>query len=525
MGRLINKSPLSNNTFNLEAVNFVNDYKGPRGNQNVESIILGDGTQELKIKDDIGFHEEGVTTSDYIGEESHLDTEIPISKVSYNGESIPLSSIPATIIRTAELANIDITLSKDGKTIETKNTNAGGKVDFNVSEVGTYTLSTNTWSKDVVVEELNTIIKAYAGTLANYTFAQIHEACQLGIAHLMWKPKEQLTYVESGSIYNNHKIMIRKITLSGGKNQIKWCLAYELFSRYNINPQFGYLTSSTAASWSKTSSNNGGMKYSALEQRFKVQGEEVYSQAQGLLPEDYSGTLETGVKPSGLYYTDQNGTLCKVYDYDKETDSFSETNIVIYTSSSTAQSDCKFIKGYFKSVGTIDEQTFNGGYYYVYDSTNYVYTRATTYTSGTTYYGLYEILQEDGVFISSLSSIRQYLVKEERKASAGGTQQTYLSSFSDYANLLAVEEITGLYRGFTLPSGKDALTANAYNLHGEGEKEEGFDFETQVIGGVYWTRSASSLAANNFCDVEDSGEISGGAVLNSYGVRAGFTTL
>lgn len=462
-----------------------------------------------------------------------IDPTKRITQVSYNGVNIPLATGgggSVSIIRVAELPNTSITLSKDGQTIETLNTGAnGGEVDFSVDEIGTYNISaTNTnmtWNKDVVVNALNITVIPFAGGVANYTFAQIHEACQGGYAHLMFKAKEQWTYVESGSIYNNLKIMIRKITLSGGKNQIKWCLADKLSTSYNINPKFGYLSSSTAASWSNTYSNNGGMKYSAMEQRFKVQGEEVYSQAQGLLPEDYSGTLETGVKPSGLYYTDQNGTLCKVYDYNKETDSFTEASEVIYTSSSNAQSGCKFIKGYFKPVGAIDVATFNSGYYYTYDSTNFVYTRATTYTSGTTYYGLYETLQEDGVFIAGLGAIRQYLVKEERRASAGGTQQTYLSSFSDYANLLAVEEITGLYRGLTLPSGRAATSANAYNLHGEGEKEEGFDFETQVIGVDYWTRSTNSTNAPNFCSITHTGYIHNTSVSSTNGVRAGFTTL
>ena len=462
-----------------------------------------------------------------------IDPTKRITQVSYNGVNIPLATGgggSVSIIRVAELPNTSITLSKDGQTIETLNTGAnGGEVDFSVDEIGTYNISaTNTnmtWNKDVVVNALNITVIPFAGGVANYTFAQIHEACQGGYAHLMFKAKEQWTYVESGSIYNNLKIMIRKITLSGGKNQIKWCLADKLSTSYNINPKFGYLSSSTAASWSNTYSNNGGMKYSAMEQRFKVQGEEVYSQAQGLLPEDYSGTLETGVKPSGLYYTDQNGTLCKVYDYNKETDSFTEASEVIYTGSSAAQSGCKFIKGYFKSVGAIDVATFNSGYYYTYDSTNFVYTRATTYTSGTTYYGLYETLQEDGVFIAGLGAIRQYLVKEERRASVGGTQQTYLSSFSDYANLLAVEEITGLYRGLTLPSGRAATSANAYNLHGEGEKEEGFDFETQATGVEYWTRSTYSNGAGNFCVIYKYGSINTNFVYSTDGVRAGFTTL
>lgn len=442
--------------------------------------------------------------------------------INASPDAIP--KLGGAIIRTAELANIDITLSKNGTNIETKNTGAGGKVEFTVNEIGTYTLSTNTWIKVVEVKELNTIVKVYAGNLSNYNEHQIHEACQGGYASLMWKPKDQWTYPTDNSIYSGKKVMITSIKKVEGKEQIKWCLADKLSTNYNINPKFGYLKSSTESSWSNTYSNNGGMKYSAMEQRFKVQGEEVYSQAQGLLPEDYSGTLETGVKPSGLYYTDQNGTLCKVYDYDKETDSFTEASEVIYTSSTTAQTGCKFIKGYFKSVGAIDVATFNSGYYYTYDSTNFVYTRATTYTSGTTYYGLYETLQEDGVFITGLGAIRQYLVKEERRASAGGTQETYLSSFSDYANLLAVEEITGLYRGLTLPSGRDATSAYSYNLHGEGEKEEGFDFETQAIGIAYWTRSTYSTGANIFCTISYTGGNSSDSISNSIGVRAIFTT-
>jgi hypothetical protein len=56
MGRLINKSPLSNNTFNLEAVNFINDYKGPRGNYNISTKDVTDEngivvSQELYIED------------------------------------------------------------------------------------------------------------------------------------------------------------------------------------------------------------------------------------------------------------------------------------------------------------------------------------------------------------------------------------------------------------------------------------------------------------------------------------------
>ena len=165
-----------------------------------------------------------------------IDPTKRITQVSYNGVNIPLATGgggSVSIIRVAELPNTSITLSKDGQTIETLNTGAnGGEVDFSVDEIGTYNISaTNTnmtWNKDVVVNALNITVIPSAGGVANYTFAQIHEACQGGYAHLMFKAKEQWTYVESGSIYNNLKIMIRKITLSGGKNQIKWCLADKL---------------------------------------------------------------------------------------------------------------------------------------------------------------------------------------------------------------------------------------------------------------------------------------------------------
>ena len=90
---------------------------------------------------------------------------------------------------------------------------------------------------------------------------------------------------------------------------------------------------------------------------------------------------------------------------------------------------------------------------------------------------------------------------------------------------VAVEEITGLYRGLTLPSGRAATSANAYNLHGEGEKEEGFDFETQATGVEYWTRSTNSSHAGTFCGIVTAGYITNYIVYGTYGVRAGFTTL
>lgn len=63
MGRLISKSPLSNTIFNLDAVNFVNDYKGPRGDYNIEATNVLDESgnivsQEFNIIDNLGLPDE-----------------------------------------------------------------------------------------------------------------------------------------------------------------------------------------------------------------------------------------------------------------------------------------------------------------------------------------------------------------------------------------------------------------------------------------------------------------------------------
>ena len=422
-------------------------------------------------------------------------------------------------IVTAELPNVTFTLTKDGTTIATKNTGSGGVVDFIVSEIGTYILSTASWTKTMQIDELPGLINVGAGDLANYTFEQIHTACQGGYAKYMWKPKDQWTYVDSGSIYNNLKIMIAQITTIDGVDNIDWVLSDKLSANYHINPYYAYLGSASGTSWGNRYTTYGGFKYSAMRQRMLAQGEEVYSQATGILPSDYAGTLTDGVKINELYYTDQNGATSEVYTYNDATDNFTAITAPTYD-----RDLMMFVKGYFKSVGTIDETTFNGGYYYTYNSSDDVYTRATSYTSGTTYYGLYETMQEDGVFLAGLTKIRPYLVRLNRKAHTGDIYKSYLSSFTDYVSLPAVEEITGLYNGLTLPSGKSAKSVYAHNVAGEGEKQDGYDFTTQATGNKYWTRSVYTGLMLAFSVIDKAGNINSDAVITTDGVRPCFRT-
>lgn len=454
----------------------------------------------------------------------------------YLSSDITINPMPAlATLRATELPNVTFKLyyaSQGTDTlVDTKSTGSqGGSVDFSVSETGTYKLyaydsnDTLLWSDlSILVDQLGVVKVIYSGkSLDNYTRAEIHTASDGGYAHNMFKIGSKRKYVQSGSVFNNLYLFIENIVSEGGKDYIDWRTAGKLSATRPINPQFGYVTSSSATSWSKTYSSNGGQKYSQMQQAFMKQGDAVYSQAQGILPDDYTGSLTTGTKMSNLKYTD--GTSAKLYDYDKASDSFAEATTPVYSNQSSAQSSCKFIKGYFKSVGQIDEATFNAGKYYTYDSSNYVYTLQSTWASGTTYYGLYEFMQEDGAVLAGLSDIRQYMVSRTRKASAGGTSN-YLSTFSCLVNLPVIEEIFGVNKTTTLQSGTSAQNANAYNLSGEGSKLKVYDDWTYLcIGSEYWTASTISNTSYNFCIVYNTGGINGNVVSNSYGVRPGFRT-
>ena len=461
-----------------------------------------------------------------------LDTTKKVTKISYNGVEFPLPEGSPYKITTAELPNTTIELSFGGSVVSTKTTDAttGGKVSFNVNDSGTYTIraldsnNTQLWTNTVTVSDNGEYIVKSGKALSSYTFAEWHTILQGGYFSIMFNLKDSFIYSQSVNILHNHKFFVEKITQVGGKEIVDFRMANKYSGgNYNIFPYIAWVTSSSATSWTSNYRSYGGYKYSAMRQRMMEMGEDVYSQATGILPDDYSGSLTTGIKFSDLKYSD-TGLTCPIYSYSSSADTMTQLNAPLTAAPSNTA--IMLIKGYFKSVGQIDETTFNNGVYYTATtvSSATIYTKATIYDSSATYYGLYEKLQEDGIFAGALktSNFASYLAKFNDSASAGGTQTSMVSSFSDYADIPAVEEITGVNRTTTLMSGVSGTSINAYNLAGEGTKKPSYDFSVQAIGSEYWTRSAGSYTNSSFCGIGNYGHIDYYNVSGTPGVRLGF---
>ncbi len=456
-----------------------------------------------------------------------LDTSKQLTKVTYNGVEFPLATGGVSYrITTAELPGITINLSFAGSIVQTKTTDGttGGKVSFDVTETGTYTVvalngDTEIWSNTVVIDDIGEYIVKSGKGLANYTTDEMHTALQGGYFSTMFSLKDTFTLVKSGNILNYHKFFVEKITAVNGKEIVDFRMANKYSGgQYNINPDYAWLTSVSATRWATGHSSNGGYKYSVMRQRMMKLGESVYMQAQSIKPDD--STIDGGIPFSQMKYTD-NSNVSAIYSYNKETDTMTPL-----TSWQTITNDeTYFVKGYFKNVGTIDESTFNSGNYYTYNTSTYVYTPATTYTSGTTYYGFYETLQEDGIFADALNTagFGSNLVRFNDKASAGMAQTTYVSEFNDYADIPAVEEITGTNRATVLMSGSVGTSIGSYNIVGEGTKKPAYDeFSIQAIGSTYWTRSVYSTETDYFCTISSVGIINLSSVKGVNGVRLGF---
>lgn len=451
-----------------------------------------------------------------------IDTTKKVVSIKVDGVSMPMAG--STIIA-AELPNNVLKLYSGATLLDTK-TVTTAPVEFSVSENGTYTIkaydtsNNELWTKDVVVDEIGVYTCKSGKTLTNYTKEEIHTLLQNGLFGTMFSYGDKWKFVQTGSLFNNLDFFVEKITKSNGKEIVDFRAVKGASSTYDIFPRMSYITSSSATSWTKTLGYSyGGYKYSAMRQRMMKQGEDVYSQATGILPDDYTGSLTTGIKFSELKYT--NGNSCSIYEYSSSDDTM--TLLQTCRMSQPSNTGIMMIKGYFKSVGAIDETTFNAGVYYIYDSTNYIYTKAASYVSGTTYYGLYETMQEDGIFVNALSSLSDYLVRFNDYASAGGTQTSKVSSFSDYVDIPAVEEIIGLNQSTTMFSGVSAMYINACNLAGEGTKKPAYDaFDKQAIGYDYWTRSACSNYSIDFCFIYGGGYINHSLVIGGYRARIGF---
>lgn len=429
-------------------------------------------------------------------------------------------------IITAELPNTKINLSFDGSVVQTKTTDSttGGKVSFDVTKTGTYTVvalngDTEIWSNTVVVDSIGEYIVKSGKALNDYTPDEMHTALQGGYFSTMFNLKDTFTLVKSGNILNNEKFFVEKITAVNGKEIVDFRIAREFYrANYNFNPRYAHLTSSSATSWSNDYSNNGGYKYSVMRQRMMKMGENVYMQAQSIKPDD--STIADGIPFSQMKYTD-NSNVSAIYSYNKETD----TMIPLTSWQPITNRETYFVKGYFKNVGTIDESTFNGGNYYTYNTSTYVYTPATTYASGTTYYGFYETLQEDGIFADALntSGFGSNLVRFNDKASAGMAQNTYVSEFNDYIDIPAIEEVTGTNRATVLMSGDVGEKINSTNIAGEGTKKPAYDeFSVQATGTHYWTRSTDFKGNGAVVIIGSDGQITNTGVLYVQGVRLGF---
>lgn len=436
-------------------------------------------------------------------------------------------------IITAELPNTTINLYNSSSTLlatVTTHATTGGTVSFSLNAVGTYTVeavdsnNVQLWTKTVELTNIGVYNVKSGKALTNYTAAELHTICQGGYFEYMFSLKDKWTFTQSGSILNNYAFFVAKISTINGKNQVLFRLAKPYTNAlYAWNNRFTYLANSSATTFSNSYSSAGGYKYSEIRRVCMKQGDAVWSHATSIKPDD--STLTDGIPFSQLYYSD-TGLTSKTYTYDPSTDSFAENSSFVYPLSYNTNN--QFIKGYFKSVGQIDEETFNAGKYYTYISTpgavnRYGYTLATSYSSGTTYYGFYETLQEDGIFYSALSSIHQYLVRFEDYSSTGLTNTTYLSYTDDYVDIPCVEEETGLNRSVTMFSGVGATSAGAYNIAGEGSLLPSYDtFDMNATGYNYWTRSAGSNNNNYACCINYNGNINSNSTIITNYVRAGF---
>lgn len=457
-----------------------------------------------------------------------LSTNIKIGKVKYNGKNVNLfagktnTQSGATIIKVADLAgvtfqllDVDLNVLQTATTTSTKHS-----ISFSVSSTGVYFVKnvTKDWIKSVEVKDIGVWYVAKDDILDTYTLAELHQICQEGLASAMFTPGSKLLIQDTSSIYNNQYVFIEHIEqMADGKERIHFRNLNTYSATYAINPQYSYLKTNTATSFTTSQySSEGGFKYCNLRQKFQAQGEETWSQATGIIPD--TSTISTGIKFSQIYYTDGNGKTSGLYQYDQSNDdmilldAFPETQ---------TQYVALFVKGYFKSVGKITQDVFNSGYYYTFASN--VYTRATSYSSSTTYYGFYETLQEDGIFYAGYKSLfGAYMVKKEMVGAVGRTNTTDTHTFSDYANINSIEEMFGLNRNKKLINGTAATSANFYNIEGEGEKYDVYNYENRTLGADYWTRSVYTGNSNYFCFVSNSGYCSYYYVSSAYRVRPGF---
>lgn len=443
-----------------------------------------------------------------------IDTTKKVTAITVDGVQLELAGSSGAIM-VAELPNVSLSIkNSSGVVLDTKNTgSAGGVVIFSVSGNGTYTVTaTNTdgtelWTNDIVVDGIGTYNCKTGKALNDYTWAEINTASVGGYAKYMWSVGDGKTFVSTGSIFNNYKFIIigfgHDTLATDGVSKAGITFMMKKFysgSAYYINSRF-YRNGSSIYS------NVGGYRSSLMRQRSLPQGSEIYSQASGVTAD---------LLASGFRYADD--TVCPLYSYDESTDTYTEA-----TGETFSTSKVYHIKGYYKSLGTIEEADFVEGKHFIYSANGY--TVPSAWASGTTYYVIYQTLQEDGVFYSALSEIMQY-IKPVQKTQSTGNEKTTLCTTTEKVWHLAVEEAFGINRNSTLDSGNSGTFANAYNASGEGSIYDYFKNEYQIgkiaLGQDWWLRSPRTNTNDTWYRVYSSGNITSSNVYSASYVRPCF---
>lgn len=412
----------------------------------------------------------------------------------------------------------------DGVTLLDTKTIIDTKITFDMTTPKTYTIkaiqsSVEVWAQNIEISEIGIYICKSGKPLTNYTKEELSTLCQNKMISTMFSLKDKWKFTQVGSIANNNDFFIEEIIEEEDFEIIQFRSVDSPSTTFAWSPQFSYLTALDATTWANTYSNNGGYKYTDLRRQMQLIGEETWSQATSLKPDD-NLDLVGGIFLSEFKYSD-TGVIADIYDYDKETDTMSVASGLYTGTTENVRTNTQFVKGYFKNVGTLSEEDFNNGFYYTFASN--LYTTATTWDGSTTYYGFYEFLQDDGIYANAFSSLQLNLIRFDDYSSAGGTQTTFLSNTQDYFNIPSVEEITGINRDTTLFSGMSATSVTAYNIQGEGIKKPAYDtFDIQATGRTYWTRSTYSYYTYLACTISNYGNINNYGVITAYRVRVGF---
>lgn len=419
-----------------------------------------------------------------------IDTTKKVTAISVDGVQLELAGSSGThsVIMVAELPNVSLSIkNSSGVVLDTKNTgSAGGVVIFSVSENGTYTVTaTNTdgtelWTNEIVVDGVGTYNCKTGKALNDYTWAEINTASVGGYAKYMWSVGDGKTFVSTDSIFNNYEFIIigfghdtlasDGVSKAGITFMMKKCYTGSI---YHINPKI-YVNGSSAYR------NYGGYRASQIRQGFQAQGESCYSQAT---------SVTADILASGFKYFDNS--ICPIYSYTESTDTFADA-----TGETFSTSKVYYVKGYYKSVGTIKEGDFVSNKYFTYSSSTY--SLATEWVDGTTYYCLYPTLQENGVFYTALQDLIPYIKTVKKKQNTGGSSSNsnYLSETEEKIWMLCAEEIWGVNRASISFQGPNMTNANFYNSAGEGTMYEYFknNFQFSKIASansqyIWWTRS------------------------------------